>query len=143
MSNSDVLALRLKSIHDESLRLATKLGKLKMQVRLSATDFLLIRVANPGQVTKFLASYNIEAYSLADYQGLENYIKYRVQSPLSNDNFLNACERMPAAYYEMQRSERRSLSLRHGPEAADSTPRMNSPEGRMVEKSNPTPPPCF
>ncbi len=120
MSNSEVLSVRLKSIHDESLRIATKLGKLKMQTRLSAPDFLLIRVANPKQVTKFLASYKIDAISLDQYSGLENYIKYRVQSPLSNDNFLNACTRMPVAYHKLEQPERRALSLRHGPESTKS-----------------------
>lgn len=122
LSSSEVLSVRLKSLHDESLRISQQLNKLKIQSRISATDFIMIRVANPSQVAKFLASYKVEINLVEGYSGLENYVSYKIQSPFTNDNFLQAIQRLPEAYYRMQSVSRQALEFKRGAEAVEQEP---------------------
>lgn len=124
LSSSDVLSVRLKCLHDESLRISRRLSKLKIQSRLSATDFIMMRVADPSQVVKFLASDKVETRLFEGYAGLENYVSYKIQSPLTNDNFLQAFRRMPEAHYRMQSVSRQALQLKRGAETAEQKPEV-------------------
>ena len=137
LSSSEVLSVRLKYLHDESLRILKQLNKLKIQSRLSATDFIMIRVANPAQVMKFLASHKVEVTPFENYTGLENYISYRLQSQLNNDNFLQAIQRMPRAYYQMDTKSRQTLRLKRGAENADTQKETIEREHIKILKEEP------
>lgn len=121
LSSSEVLSVRLKCLHDESLRISQELNKLKIQSRISATDFIMMRVANPAQVVKFLVSYKVEVKPFEGYSGLENYVSYKIQSPLTNDSFLQAIGRMPRAYYQMQSVSHQAQKLKRGVETTESS----------------------
>jgi len=50
--------------------------------------------------------------NLDGYPGLDNYIRYMVQSEKSNDIFLRAFDKMPVDYYKMKATDKRILTLR-------------------------------
>ncbi len=109
LANEEARTLRLTTVHDESLRLSTRLTRQGVQNRITAADFLLLRVANPTGVGNFLAKLGTPIENLDGYSGLENYVRYVIQSPLSNDRLLNAFGRMPAEYYKMDDIDRRAM----------------------------------
>jgi histidinol-phosphate/aromatic aminotransferase/cobyric acid decarboxylase-like protein len=112
LSNKEVLSSHIHQVHEESLRLATALSRLKVQCRITAADFFLMRVADPKSVGKFLARYKAPVDNLDSYPQLENYLRYRIQSPLSNDRLIEAFKKMPADYYRMKSIDRRGVTLR-------------------------------
>ncbi len=116
----EALVSHLQVIHDESLRLATELNRLKVQCLLTSTDFLLLRVADPERVGNFLAGYRTPVDNLHGYPQLENYLRYQVQSPYSNDKLLEAFKKMPVEYYRMKTLDRRTVKLRRTGEVSPS-----------------------
>ncbi len=132
LTNRGILEQRLAEIHEESLRVTNALAKLGVQSRITATDFLLMRVASPKDVGNFLAGYKISVENLDGYPQMRNYLRYRIQSPLSNDKFLKAIEQMPRQYYSMRTQDRRRLSLQRGAEAAK-TPDTDRTVTRLLE----------
>jgi len=122
LSNREALSMRMKSLHDESLRLANSLTKMGVQTRISATDFLLLRVADPKKFVANLTSHRIQAESLDDNAELDHYVRYRLQSPLSNDSLLKAVEKMSAETYRMDTVDRRMIRLRRPAEQTENEP---------------------
>ncbi len=122
LSNREALSMRMKSLHDESLRLANTLTKMGVQTRISATDFLLLRVADPKKFVSNLTSHRIQAESLDDNAEMTNYVRYRLQSPLSNDSLLKAVEKMSPDTYRMDTVDRRMIRLRKPAEKTDDQP---------------------
>ena len=119
MLNDDALTMRLKEIHEESLRLCTALNKLGVSSRIMATDSILIRVASPKDVGNFLTSSKISIENLDGYPRLQNYIRYRIESPLSNDRLIKAFEKMPPNYFKMKSKDRYAVTLRRSSEVAE------------------------
>jgi histidinol-phosphate/aromatic aminotransferase/cobyric acid decarboxylase-like protein len=111
LSNSDVVESRLGEIHEESLRISRELLKSGVQSRITATDFLLIRVASPKDVGNFLAGYKVSVVNLDGYPLMKGYLQYRLQSPLSNDKLIRGFEQMPRQYFSMKSSDRRPVTL--------------------------------
>jgi len=109
LANEKARARRLATLHDESLRLATNLTRRGVQNRITSTDFLLLRVADPTRVGNFLAKHGTPIENLDGYPGLKNYVRYVIQSPISNDRLLNAFERMPSEFYKMDNIDKRSM----------------------------------
>ena len=116
LSNSDVVDGRLGEIREESLRISKELLKSGVQSRITATDFLLIRVASPKDVGNFLAGYKLSVVNLDGYPLMKGYLQYRLQSPLSNDKLIKAFEQMPRQYFSMKSSDRRPVTLRKNEE---------------------------
>ncbi len=127
MDNDGPLGKRLKELHDETLRVATGLNRLGMQSRITAADFLLLRVNDPVSVGNFLARWQIPVENLDGYPQLQKYMRYRVQSYQSNDKFLEACNKMPVEYFRGAATDRRSIMLRKG---------TGSPTAPKAEASN-------
>jgi len=119
LTNEEVLSSHLHQVHEESLRLATALSRQKVQCRITATDFLLLRVADPKNVGNYLARYKAPVDNLDGYPQLENYLRYHIQSPYSNDRLLEAFKRMPADYYRMKPIDRRAVTLRRHPDSSE------------------------
>jgi histidinol-phosphate aminotransferase len=111
-SNDAAQGKRLKVVHNESLRIATTLTRLGIQNRITPTDFLLIRVADPARVGNFLAARGVPIENLDGYPEMNNYIRYTIQSEKSNDVFLRAFDKMPVDYYRMKDADQRALTLR-------------------------------
>ncbi|MCP4684436.1 MAG: aminotransferase class I/II-fold pyridoxal phosphate-dependent enzyme [bacterium] len=141
LANEEARTLRLTTVHDESLRLTTRLTRLGVQNRITATDFLLMRVADPARVGNLLAKHSAPIENLSGYPGLKNYVRYVIQSPLSNDRLLHAFSRMPAEYYTMDDIDKRAvmfhrpaeISVEAGPpEVINRMVGKNSKEGNLV-----------
>jgi histidinol-phosphate aminotransferase len=107
--SDDAARKRLAEVRDESLRVATELTRQGVQNRITATDFLLLRVADPKQVGNHLAAHNAPVENLDGYPGLKHYMRYRIQWPLSNDRFLRAFSRMPREYYHLNDLDKRAV----------------------------------
>lgn len=119
MQNESVMTQRLSTLHNEALRLAGELTRLGIQNRLSPTDYLLLRVADVKAVGNFLASSKVPVENLDGYSQLDHCLKYRIQSELSNNQFLGTFRRMPAEYYRMRSIDRRPTELRRPGEVAE------------------------
>ena len=115
LPNEKALSSHIHLVHEESLRLATALSRQKVRCRITTADFLLMRVADPKNVGNYLARYKAPVDNLDGYPQLENYLRYRIQSPFSNDRLIEAFKRMPADYYRMKSIDRRAVTLRRHP----------------------------
>ncbi|MCD6250646.1 MAG: aminotransferase class I/II-fold pyridoxal phosphate-dependent enzyme [candidate division Zixibacteria bacterium] len=113
--NEDVANKRLTQVYDEALRIASELTQIGVQNRITSTDFLLLRVADPKAVGNQLAAFGAPVENLEGYPDLENYLRYRIQSPLSNDNFMAAFRKMPPEHYKMDNIDKRAIMF-HRPE---------------------------
>ncbi|MEW5995209.1 MAG: aminotransferase class I/II-fold pyridoxal phosphate-dependent enzyme, partial [Candidatus Zixiibacteriota bacterium] len=102
----------LHLLHDESLRLATALNRLNVQCRLTPTDFLLLRVADPARVIDYLAGFGLNVDNLDGYPLLKHYLRYRVQPAYVNDRLADAFRKMPPELYRMKSTDRSPLRLR-------------------------------
>lgn len=131
LNNDDSLDKHLKEIHDESLRLAVELSRLKVQCRMTASDFLLIRVADTKAVGNFLARCKVPIENLDGYPLMKNYVRYQIQSANSNDTMLGAFKKMPVEYYQMNTKDLRPVTLRKPGKSGDAKSAAGS---RMDEK---------
>ncbi|MBU8933189.1 MAG: aminotransferase class I/II-fold pyridoxal phosphate-dependent enzyme [candidate division Zixibacteria bacterium] len=111
--NDVALQNHLHEIHDEGLRLAKELSQIGVQCRLTATDFVLLRVKDPAGVGNSLARGRVTIENLDGYHSLNNYVKYQIQSPISNDAIISAFKRMPTELYRMKSLDRRAVKMRH------------------------------
>jgi len=112
LNNDEALEKHLKEIHDESLRLAVELNRLKVQCRMTASDFLLIRVADTNAVGNYLARCKVPIENLDGYPLMKNYVRYQIQSAGSNDSMLDAFKKMPTEYHQMKTKDLRPATLR-------------------------------
>ena len=122
VTSDDVLTLRLREIHEESLRLAKALMSLGIPSRIIATDSLLFQVRSPKDVGNELYRRNILVENLDGYPGLKGYLRYRLESPLSNDNFLASFKSMPSTYYQRRHARLAPQTLRRPGETVSSEP---------------------
>ncbi|HWR83459.1 MAG TPA: aminotransferase class I/II-fold pyridoxal phosphate-dependent enzyme [Candidatus Deferrimicrobium sp.] len=111
-TDGEALVDHLRQTHEESLRLALALSKLNVQSRLTATDFLLLRVADTKLAGNFLARYKVPIDNLDGYPLLENYLRYRVQAGHVNDRLIEAFAKMPPDFYVTRSVDRRATTLR-------------------------------
>lgn len=111
LSNEQALTSRLSEVHEESLTVARQLTELGVQCRMTATDFLLLRVADTTRVGNFLAQHKTPIETLDGYPALEHYMRYRIQSPLSNERMLLTFGKMPKEYFKMQTIDRRMVRM--------------------------------
>lgn len=111
IQSGEAAVSRRQEIHDESLRIAVALTHLGAQCRLSATDFLLVRVASPKDAGNFLVANKISVENLDGYPGMRNYLRYRLSSRKSNDRLLETFNKMPDQYVRMPGFDRRAVSL--------------------------------
>ncbi len=111
LTNEQALSNRLSEVHEESLSVAKQLSKLGAQCRITATDFILLRVNDTTKVGNFLAQHKTPIETLDGYPGMDHYMRYRIQSPLSNERMLLAFAKMPAEYFVMKTMDRRMVRL--------------------------------
>lgn len=121
ITDSERLTERLRHVQRESLRVARRLSRLGVQHRMTAADFLLLRVASPSHVTDRLACRRVSVENLDRFPGLENYLRYRIQSSASNDRLLEAFDSMPRELYAMDSVDGRRTVLRRGGEGTAGT----------------------
>ena len=109
--NQDATNNKIQDVRDEALRITTELTKLGIQCRMTATDFLLMRVLSPKDVGNFLNSKKVDIENLTGYPMMQNYIRYRIESFFSNNRLIQAFQDMPQEYFKMKKLERRSVTL--------------------------------
>lgn len=119
LANETVRCERLELIRRESRRLSTELTRAGIQNRLSPTDFLLLRVANPAQVCNHMAASKLSIENIDGYAGLRGFLKYTVQSEIINDRFLRAIRMMPKEYYHLEEAARFAQKLHRPSENTD------------------------
>ncbi len=141
MSNIDVSEERLHEIREEALRINKSLAQIGVQCRITATDFLLIRVTSPKDVGNFLKTNKVDVENLSGYPSMKYYIRYRIESYFSNDRLIKSFNKMSSEFYAIQKPEKRSITLRrpHG----ESVERQITAEELLVakvkERSEPIP----
>jgi histidinol-phosphate/aromatic aminotransferase/cobyric acid decarboxylase-like protein len=118
LENEEALGQRLRMLHEEALRTSTELSRLGLQNRITAADFLLLRVKDPVSAGNHLARFKVPIENLDGYQQLKNYLRYKLQSPISNDRLIDAFGRMPSEYYQTLTIDQRVVSLRRPAEPA-------------------------
>ncbi len=117
LANDEAVALRLREVHDESLRITEALDACDLPCRLSPTDFVLMRVADPREFGNALARDKIEIENLDGYPQMKYYVRYRIESPLNNDRLIRSIERMNPEHYQMKTRDGRMARLHHAPES--------------------------
>ncbi|MFQ5499568.1 MAG: aminotransferase class I/II-fold pyridoxal phosphate-dependent enzyme [Candidatus Zixiibacteriota bacterium] len=130
--NDEAMANRLTDIRNESLRLTLALTRQGIQSRLTATDFILIRVADCAGVGNCLTKYKLPVENLSGYPAMSNYLRYRIQSHLSNDRLLRAFEKMPQNLYRMKNVDRREIRMRS--RASSTTPSKSAQRVKAVSE---------
>ncbi len=124
VNNAEVLANRLRGLHDEMLRVSTVLTRMGIQNRITAADFLLIRVADIVATGNSLAKARVPFDNLDGYPQLKGYLRYQVQSEMNNENLINAFSRMPLDSYRVAGVDVRRTTLKRPSEIVveDPTP---------------------
>ena len=122
LDNDSALDTRMRTLHDETMRVSTALTRLGLQNRITAADFLLLRVKEPTTVGNHLARYKVPCENLDGYPLLKGYLRYHVQSPQTNDRLLDAVGRMPSEQCRTTYLEKRITKLHHAPEVAMADP---------------------
>ncbi|MBI5266550.1 MAG: aminotransferase class I/II-fold pyridoxal phosphate-dependent enzyme [candidate division Zixibacteria bacterium] len=110
------LSRRLKLLHTETLRLGSALTRLGAQCRITPTDFLLVRVANPTEVGNRLAENRIPVENLDGYTELRHYLRLQVQSPVENDRVIETLSRLRPALIANRTPEKKAARLHRSPE---------------------------
>ena len=110
---------RLKSLHEEALRIVGELGRLGFQSRLTPFDKVLVKVASPATAGNLLAKYNIEVENLDGYPGLKNQIRIAIGTPERNDQTIDAFKMLAQAGITSRRPSRRTLELKRTAEQAE------------------------
>ncbi len=114
----------VKEAHDESLRLAISLTRLGIQCRLSATNFVLLRVASPKDVGNSLVAGGVSVENLDGYPLLKNYMRYRIGSPRVNDRLVKAFTQMLSRHFKMSGYDCRAAIQRRRKQVTEELPRL-------------------
>jgi histidinol-phosphate aminotransferase len=109
LSSGAEASKRVTQVRDESLRLGNELHQMGVQNRITSADFILLRVADTNRVAASLNGNGVPVDNLESYPDLQNYLRYRIQSPLSNDSLLSTFRRMPFEYYRMADVDKRAV----------------------------------
>lgn len=132
--NDKTLAVQLRELHQEALRLASSLTRMGVQCRITPANFLLLRVASPRNVGNFLARCKIPVENLDGYPQLKNYLRYTIQSVNDNDRLIDAFKKMPVDYYRMKTIDSRSITIKRPAQTAREEKHKIEPENRIKQK---------
>ncbi|MCM2271174.1 MAG: aminotransferase class I/II-fold pyridoxal phosphate-dependent enzyme [candidate division Zixibacteria bacterium] len=122
LENDQALNSRLRLLHDEMLRVSTILTRQGIQNRITAADFLLIRVADITAAGNQLAKHKVQFDNLDGYPQLKGYLRYKVQSESSNDLLINAFAKMPLEHYRIAGVDLRVTTLKRPTEVVVEDP---------------------
>lgn len=116
LTNEDAVAHRMAEVRQESLRIAQALDACGLFCRVTPTDFLLMRVADPTSFGNALAADRIAIENLHGYPQMQNYVRYRLESPLNNDILIRVMQRMNPDHFRMKRPDTRRVKTYHADE---------------------------
>lgn len=103
-NDRDGLNQKLKDIHSEALKIARELSNLKIQVRITPTDRLLIKVKSPKDVGNFLIRNGISIDNLHGYEMLDNILSFRIKDAQYNELLVDCFKKMPEENYMLKES---------------------------------------
>jgi len=134
---------RLTEVRNESLRIVQELNTIGVQGRICATNFVLLRVADPTAVGNALATAGVTVSNLDGYPQLKNYLSYQVQSQISNDRMLNALRALPTDRLRLRGLDLRKIRLGQGVARTTRKPRKARREivagGSHLTQAEPVP----
>ena len=110
---------RLRTLHQEALRMMGDLTRLGFQCRLTPFDRLIVKVASPAPAGDLLASRKVEVENLDGYPGLKNQIRIAIAGPDKNDRTLEAFRSLAESGITSRRQPRRTLELKRTAEKSD------------------------
>lgn len=116
LTNEEAVAHRMAEVRHESLRVAKALDACGLFCRVTPTDFLLMRVADPMSFGNILAADKITIENLHGYQQMKNYVRYRLESPLNNDHMVRVMQQMDPDHFRMKRPDTRRTQTHHAGE---------------------------
>ena len=116
LTNEEAVASRMSEVRQESLRIAQALDGCGLFCRVTPTDFLLMRVADPTSFGNALAADKINIENLHGYPQMKNYVRYLLESPLNNDILIRVMQRMNPDYFRMRRPDNRSVKTHQAEE---------------------------
>lgn len=125
LTNEDAVTHRMAEVRNESLRIAQALDACGLFCRVTPTDFLLMRVADPTSFGNALAIDKIAVENLHGYPQMKNYVRYSLESPLSNDHLVRVIQRMNSDHFRMKRPDTRPSQTRHAEETTVPTSVQN------------------
>lgn len=105
LTNEEAVAHRMAEVRHESLRVAQALDACGLFCRVTPTDFLLMRVADPMSFGNALAADKVVIENLHGYPQMKHYVRYRIESPLNNDHLLRVMQRMNPDHFQMKRTD--------------------------------------
>ncbi len=110
--NDEAVATRMSEVRTESLRISQALDDVGLFCRVTPTDFLLMRVADPTGFGNSLAADKIIVENLHGYPQMKNYVRYRIESPLNNDLLIRVIQRMNPDHFRMKKLDIRKNTVR-------------------------------
>lgn len=125
---------RLHELHDETLRLAAALTLLGAQCRITPTDYLLVRVADPKEVGNHLAWHKLTVENLDGYPGLKQYVRIPVHWPAYNDRLIAAFSRFPREIVAVRTPDLRPMRLQRPSEKLGSVTRTATTSPDRLER---------
>ncbi|UCD17955.1 MAG: aminotransferase class I/II-fold pyridoxal phosphate-dependent enzyme, partial [Candidatus Zixiibacteriota bacterium] len=108
---------RIAKVRENMTYLAVKLRSMGISARITPSDFILIRVAQPEQVLSFLSGRMIRGIDLSRFPKLDKYIKIPVRDDEYSFRVVDAFDKMPREAYLMRSVPRTGYFLRRAFEA--------------------------
>lgn len=133
LTNEEAVSQRTSEVRQESLRVAQALDDCGLFSWVTPTDFLLMRVADPTGFGNALAVDKIDIENLHGYPQMKYYVRYRIESPLTNDRLIRAMQRMNPDRFRMKRPDQRLAKTHH----AEETTLPKSVKSRLKSVTNP------
>lgn len=131
--NSERLFERLRTMHDEALRMVGELSQVGFACRLTPFDYLVVKVTDPAVAGNHLAEHKVAVENLDGYPGLENQIRVKIGSPATNDRTIESFRRLAGIGLSPSSRGHQILQLRRKPEPAARTSSV-SPLSTRVER---------
>lgn len=110
---------RLRTLHQEALRMMGELARLGFQCRLTPFDRLIVKVASPAPAGDLLASWKVPVENLDGYPGLKTHIRIVIAGPDKNDRTLEAFQLLAQSGITSRRQPRRTLELKRMAEKSE------------------------
>jgi histidinol-phosphate aminotransferase len=110
---------RLRTLHEEALRMVGEMGRLGFQSRLTPFDKLLVKVASPAIAGNLLSQHKIEVENFDGYPGMKHQIRIAIDTPDQNSRTIEAFRVLSQNGVTSRRPSRRMLELKRTPEQAE------------------------
>ena len=111
LQDMEYISRRVEQIRDNMIFLSVRLRSLGISIRMTPSDFILIRVARPDIVFKELVREGISAVDISHFKQLDNYIKVTVRDDENSARLVELFENMPVELYRMNNRQSTKVTL--------------------------------